>query len=480
MTSDRSRRVRRCYWWGFGAVLAAAAGATAQQSNSNNQTYQPNQSGAQTGQQQGWRQADHIPQLAHGTVVLVKEENNKTTQITVQDGRVVSAEIDGQFASADKVQMQGNRLRVLDENNQVATTIRIPQLSGVAMRGSTRQYGSNEFDRYNQNQQQDQNRYQQDRYTQSNRDQFQTGRDQYQPRDRYQQDQYSDRYTQTDRYGRDYNRDFDRGDDWRLRQSDQFNRDDDRYYRQDTFRQDTYRQDMYRDQPDRSYDTRTETRNYDSRFDNRYNRQGSFQQNQQTDRGRVYGTTESRPAMALGIRTSEAASNDLRVTGNTTTNYTQGIKIEQVQDGMPAATSGLRQGDIIVAIDGRTPATTTVLQQHLAEKSAGDTVQVRVIRNGTEQTVPVRLERIDYSRYNWDYMPGNATTVDHGRDTVDQDLLQQNNKQEIYRPSQDGSGDSGRPLWDRMRDRVNNPNNDNTNRDNTNTNRDNTNTTNPR
>lgn len=464
MTRDRSRRVSRCYLWGFGAALAAAAGAAAQQNQQDQQRdqgmQQQNQA-TQQGQQdqQSWRPADRIQQLSNvDLAVLSKEENNRTTQITVQNGRVVSAEIDGQYTSPDKVQVQGNRIRVLDENNQVAATFRVPRVSGLA--GMDRRFGTTE--QYDDRVRSDQyfDRPQQDRFR-DQQFQDQQYRDQRFQDQRFQDQRFRDRDMTDDRYYRDTMR---HQDDWRLRQQQGRSDQDDwreqdlhRGARQQDYYRDSYRQDRYDPRYDRQYD-----RGSDRRFDDRrgMQEQDRFYDDRGTaDRqrsGRIYGTPEAgRAPMALGIMTSEATQTDLNVTGGTTT-YTQGIKIDRVHEDMPAATAGLQKGDVIVSIDGRTPATMTVLRQRLQEKEPGDTLRLRVIRNGAERDVNVRVEEVDSSKYNWDFVDQNARTVDHGLNTLrDQEMLQQPNRQEIYRPSQDASGNAGRPLFDRMRDNVN-------------------------
>jgi hypothetical protein len=216
-----------------------------------------------------------------------------------------------------------------------------------------------------------------------------------------------------------------------------------------------YGQGNYQPDYNRNYDRYNNDRGYSQNYD----RQGMYNQ------GRMYGSNEmGRTAMPLGIMTSEATQSDLSNT-SAGSRYTQGIRIEQVQDGMPASTAGLQKGDIIVSIDGQQPATSSLLRQELLQKDQGDTLRLTVLRNGSEQNVNVKVQNVDRSKYNWDYMNNpNATgqpTVDHGVNTLpDQKMLQPNNRQEIYQPSQEGSGNNGRPLWDRTRDQITGHNND--------------------
>lgn len=221
----------------------------------------------------------------------------------------------------------------------------------------------------------------------------------------------------------------DRDADWRAREDRQ--RDD--FYRQDTYRE-THQPGRFEQRGDRMLDDRA--------------------REQRTERARIYGTAEpARTPMALGIMHSEATQADL-TTRTSGTTYTQGIKIDRVHEEMPAATAGLQKGDVIVDVDGRTPATITVLRERLLERDPGDSSKLKVLRNGEEQDITIRVEEVDSRKYNWDFMENMRTIDQGGLDTIDQGLLQPPNRQEIYRPSQEGTRDPGPPLWDRMRDSV--------------------------
>jgi serine protease Do len=69
----------------------------------------------------------------------------------------------------------------------------------------------------------------------------------------------------------------------------------------------------------------------------------------------------------------------------------RGAKIVQIAEGSPAAQAGLQLGDVIVGLDGREIDSASELQADLAELEPGRTVQVQVIRDGRELTIPVEL-----------------------------------------------------------------------------------------
>lgn len=509
MSSDRTRRVGRSYRWGIWgcAALAAAAGAASAQQTGQDQMGQDqwqqdqwrrqDQTGPQAGtQQRGMHSNLMVPQLRGFDLVhLEKEESGREYQVTVVDGRIVSAHVNGQFVPAQNVRVQGNTIRITDQNNQTGE-LRIPSGSATAYARSQRQrqFGTTEpRDRFGQ----------QDRF--DRQDQFR--QDQWQD-DRYQQDRYQQERYQQDRFRQDrYQQDRTQDDAWRTdtglshigntlgfsaspapsselrgtRAGERY----DQAIRIDRVFGNSPAQNAGLRSGDLivAIDGRTPaTASTFSRTVNNLNpneplrltvlrdgnprtvtmriSQQDLRQLQQ-DQGRVFGTTEGFEqgrGMTLGIQATEASSRDLQNT-RAGDRYNQGIVVEQVQQGSPAERHGLREGDIIVAIDGRTPATPDMLQQRLSQKNRGDTLQLDVVRDGQERNINVRFDGqsgmgrgTDSGAYQDDdfYFRGDGRDWDD----VDEDHRLQPNKQETYRPSQDATGDGGRPAGDPMRDRM--------------------------
>ena len=69
----------------------------------------------------------------------------------------------------------------------------------------------------------------------------------------------------------------------------------------------------------------------------------------------------------------------------------QGLYVDSVTPGSPAADAGLQEGDIITELDGQPATTLTVLTRIQLTKKVGDVVSVTYLRDGTEATTDVTL-----------------------------------------------------------------------------------------
>ena len=74
-----------------------------------------------------------------------------------------------------------------------------------------------------------------------------------------------------------------------------------------------------------------------------------------------------------------------------------GVLVNSVIDGEPAAKAGLRDGDIIVEIGNEAVDTPNELSRRVASFAPGDKVRVKVLREGKEKTVNVTLGARDDS-----------------------------------------------------------------------------------
>ncbi|HEY9071724.1 MAG TPA: Do family serine endopeptidase [Candidatus Ozemobacteraceae bacterium] len=71
-----------------------------------------------------------------------------------------------------------------------------------------------------------------------------------------------------------------------------------------------------------------------------------------------------------------------------------GAVVMETNPDAPAAKAGLKQMDIIRAIDGKEMKTTSDVQKYILSRNVGDTVNMEIRRNGAKQEIPVKLERM--------------------------------------------------------------------------------------
>lgn len=69
--------------------------------------------------------------------------------------------------------------------------------------------------------------------------------------------------------------------------------------------------------------------------------------------------------------------------------------ITRVVEGLPADKSGLKEGDIIVAINGSPSAAPDDIRTAIKEKSAGDSLGLRIVRDGSEKDLTITLAAYD-------------------------------------------------------------------------------------
>lgn len=86
----------------------------------------------------------------------------------------------------------------------------------------------------------------------------------------------------------------------------------------------------------------------------------------------------------LGVTTQDAVTQD----GSA---KRAGAKVQSVSPGTPAASAGLKEGDVIVAVDGEPVDGSTALVAQVRERTAGEKVTVTIVRNGQRQDVQATL-----------------------------------------------------------------------------------------
>ena len=79
--------------------------------------------------------------------------------------------------------------------------------------------------------------------------------------------------------------------------------------------------------------------------------------------------------------------------GVTTTPHPAGALIQAAIPGGPAAAAGLRAGDVIVRIDGKSVDEPDDVSDAVAARRPGDVIEIEVIRDGETRTITVELEK---------------------------------------------------------------------------------------
>ena len=87
-------------------------------------------------------------------------------------------------------------------------------------------------------------------------------------------------------------------------------------------------------------------------------------------------------AVTATLTPEEARRHDLRTT--------RGALVVRVFGGSPAANAGLREGDVITAVNGRAVDSRESFSTHTATVSAGSPITLQVIRDGSTRTMAVR------------------------------------------------------------------------------------------
>jgi Do/DeqQ family serine protease len=75
-----------------------------------------------------------------------------------------------------------------------------------------------------------------------------------------------------------------------------------------------------------------------------------------------------------------------------------GALVSDVESGSPAARAGLKQGDVVVALNGEKLADSNALRNRVAGTRPGSTVSLDVLRNGKTETVRATLGEVDRSQ----------------------------------------------------------------------------------
>ena len=104
---------------------------------------------------------------------------------------------------------------------------------------------------------------------------------------------------------------------------------------------------------------------------------------------------------------------------------TDGALVELVNPGSPADLAGMRKGDIVLEVDGKTVESSNALSRMIAETAVGSTVTLKIWRRGAPIMLDVTLGRLETSGVlDPQEEPGTPKDRDSSSDTTDR-MLQQ-------------------------------------------------------
>lgn len=77
--------------------------------------------------------------------------------------------------------------------------------------------------------------------------------------------------------------------------------------------------------------------------------------------------------------------------------YSTGIIVQQVYPGSPASKYGLKAGDVILEINGKTVTSAGAFIGEVAAKKTGETINLKVFSGGKEKNIAMKLEAFNYT-----------------------------------------------------------------------------------
>lgn len=106
--------------------------------------------------------------------------------------------------------------------------------------------------------------------------------------------------------------------------------------------------------------------------------------------GAVTGAGGKRPRIGVSMGTlDEALAAQIGVKPE------EAIILTEVESALPAAEAGVQKFDVVVAIDGQSPATEESLRSAVAGKQEGETVTLKIVRRGEHLEIPVRVRMVE-------------------------------------------------------------------------------------
>jgi serine protease Do len=102
--------------------------------------------------------------------------------------------------------------------------------------------------------------------------------------------------------------------------------------------------------------------------------------------GQFDGLILDGPGSSIGVSVRELSADDA---AKAKVQPSEGVYVQDVRDGTPAARAGLKSGDVVVDFDGERPRSTRHFTRLVRETAPGRTVKMTIVRDGARQTVDI-------------------------------------------------------------------------------------------
>lgn len=107
------------------------------------------------------------------------------------------------------------------------------------------------------------------------------------------------------------------------------------------------------------------------------------------------GAGGQQPRVMIGV-TMQTPDEDAQLPGGA--NPSESTLVTSVIDGLPADAAGLEEGDIVIRINGQTPAGPDEIRQAIRDKQPGDTIKLQIVRDGDEKEIAIKLAAFEPGR----------------------------------------------------------------------------------
>jgi len=115
----------------------------------------------------------------------------------------------------------------------------------------------------------------------------------------------------------------------------------------------------------------------------------SAQRDRLFGRGQLDALVLEGPGSSIGVSVRELSADDAT---KTKVQPSEGVYIDDVRDGTPAARAGLKPGDVVVDFDGERPRSTRHFTRLVRETAPGRTVKMTIVRDGSRRTIDITPE----------------------------------------------------------------------------------------